>query len=97
MAAQTLLLFEFLVEAEHGALLVCAHVTGTATTGGKVAVRGRRSELGAGCWACCCAAVGDLRGLDASNVAGTSTARVEVGLGGGVRLGDVEVDHFDCS
>ena len=97
LAAQRLLQLEFLVEAEHGAFFVRAHVAGTTTTGGKVAGGRRRSELDAGCWASSCAAVGDLRGLDASYIAGTAATRIEVGFGGGVRLGDVKVDHFDCS
>lgn len=96
LAAQALLLLEFLVKAEHGALLVCAHVASTATTRGKVAGGRRKSELGARCWAGSCAAVGNLRGLDAGYIASTAATRVEVGLGGWVRLGDVEVDHFDC-
>lgn len=94
LAAQTLLLLELLIKAEHGAFLVGAHVASTTTSGGEVPVGGRRSELDTRCWACCCAAVGDLRRLDTSDVASTPTARVKVRLGGRVRFGDVEVDHF---
>ncbi len=96
LRAQTLLLLEFLVEAEHGALLVHAHVAGTAAARGKVAAGGRRSELDARCWSSGGAAVGDIRGVDTGYVASSAAARVEVGFGGGMRLGDVEVDHFEC-
>lgn len=97
LAAQTLLLLELLVKAEHGALLVCAHVTSATATRSKVAGGRGSSKLDAGCWARCVTAVGKLRGCNASDVSCTAAARVKVRLGGGVRLCDVEVDHFDCS
>ena len=95
LAAQTLLLLELLVEAEHGALLVGAHVSCAATARSKVACGRRRRELDARCWTCGGAAIGDLRSLYTGHVASATTTRVEVGAGRRVRLCDVEVDHFD--
>jgi hypothetical protein len=97
LGAETLLLLEFLVKAEHGAFLFAVHVACAAAARGEEGVGGRRSELDTGCWATGCGAVGEVVGLDTGYVAGTAAARVDVGATDGrVRLGDVEGDHFAC-
>ena len=95
LGAETFLLLEFLVEAEDGAFRLL-HVAGTATTGGVEGVSRWGRKLSARGWASGSGARGDVCSLDAHSVTGTATARVHVGGGGGVRLADVEVDHFDC-
>lgn len=95
LGAEALLLLELLVEAEHGTLLLAVHVASAATARGEEGVGGRRSELDAGCWARGGLAVGDIGGLDAGDVTGAATARVDVGAAyGWVRFGDVEGRHL---
>ena len=96
LGTQTFLLLEFFVEAEHGTLLLAAHVSGSATARGEVVGGWGSSELDAACWASCGCAVGEVALLDASYISGSAAARVNVGgLDGWVRLGDVEGRHFD--
>ena len=91
---EALLLGEFLVKGEHGALLLAVDVAGAATAAGEEGVGGRGAELDAGCWARGVLAGGDVLG-DAGYVASSSTTVVDGGCGGGrVRLGDVVGDHF---
>lgn len=95
LGTKALLLLEFLVEAEHGALLGGVHVACAATTGGEVRCGWRRNQLGARCWARGCWAVGEVVGLDAGNVASAATTGVDVGAAyGWVRLRDMEGNHF---
>jgi hypothetical protein len=95
LRAQTLLLLELLVEAEHGALLLAAHVSGSASARCEVAASRGRRELDTGGWATGGCTVGEVGGLDAGNVASSAAARVDVGAADGwVRLGDVEGRHF---
>lgn len=94
MFAKALLLGEFLVKGEHGALLLAVNVASSATAGGEVNVGGRRSELDARGRARGVGAVGD--GRDAGHVSGTATSKLDVVGEGWVRLGDVVGRHFDC-
>lgn len=93
--AKALLLLELLVKGEDGTLALL-HVAGTATANG-IEVGGRgRGELDARGGSGGRVAGSDLRGLDAHGIASTAAARVDVGAADGwVRLGDVEVDHFE--
>jgi hypothetical protein len=94
LGAQTLLLLQFLVEAEHGALLFTVHVACTAAARSEVAGGRWWGQLDARCWATGGLAVGEVGGLDAGDVAGAAAAGVDVGAADGwVRLGDVEGRH----
>jgi hypothetical protein len=95
LRAQTLLLLELLVEAEHGALLLAAHVSSAAAARGEVVVGWGRRELDARRGASGGCAVGEVGGLDAGDVASSTAAGVDVGAADGwVRLCDVEGRHF---
>jgi hypothetical protein len=90
------LALEFLVEAEHGSLLLAVEVTCAATPGCEVGVWWWWADCCLGCWP---AGIGT--GCEAvcmSYIAGTASSRVEVVRcwDGGVWLGDfVCGGHFD--
>ena len=93
---EAFLLGEFLVEAEHGALLLEVDIAGTAAARGEETVRRGRSELDAGGRARSITSVGHVLGVHAGDIASSTTAVVDVGgRDGRVRLGDVVGDHFD--
>lgn len=97
LAAEALLLLEFLVEAEHGTFPLAVHVSCSTAARGEVSVGGWRGELDARCWAGGGLAVGERLGRDAGYIASAAAARVDVrGADGGVGLGDVEGRHFVC-
>jgi len=94
---EALLLGKLLVEAEHGTLLLAVDIASSATACGEVGVGWWGSQLDKRCWARGAAAVGDVRGLDASGITGAATTSV-VDVGGGdgrVGLGDVVGRHFE--
>jgi len=95
---QPLLLGELLVEGEHGPLLLAMDVACSSTAGGEESVRWGRSQLDARGWALSSGSVGDILGVDASDVSGTASSSVVVvgDWNGWVRLGDAVGWHFDC-
>lgn len=94
---ETLLLGEFLVEAEHGAFRFAVHVTGSTAAGGEESIGWRRSELDEGGRARGIGTRGHVLRVDASSIASAATAGIVV-VGGGdgwVRLGDVVGKHLE--
>lgn len=92
---EALLLLQLLVEAEHGAL-ASLHVACSAATCGIDEVGGRWCQFDTRGRPAGCLAVGDLVRLDAHGIASATTAGVDVGRADcRMRLGDVEIDHFD--
>ena len=95
LGAQTLLLLEFLVEAEHGALALL-HVAGAAAASRVEGAGGGCGELDARGGPAGGGACGEGAGGNAQSVAGAAAAGVDVGgFDRGVGLGDVEGWHFD--
>jgi len=88
---QALLLGKLLVEAEDGAFLLAVEVAGAATSAHEVGVLWGRSELDDRSRSGGIRASSDVLGVDASDVARTSSAGMVVvaGRDGRVRLGDL--------
>jgi len=96
--AEALLLGQFLVEAEHGALLLAVNVAGAATARGKEGVGGRRREREERSRSGRIGTSSGRLGVHTGDITGAApTGVVDVGgRDGGVWLGDLVGWHCGC-
>jgi len=72
------LALEFLIEAEHGSLLLAVKISCAATACSEIGVWWWWADGGLRCWARCIRAGADALWVDLSYIAGTAASRVEV-------------------